>query len=138
MRIRSLGVVTAALAAAAIAFAPAASADTVTTAPWANSFQTASASGTVTATTVNGTTTLVVKGTLTNTGSGCYELEVTNSLGGFFYGYVDAAGICGPGSVPVNQTVPTAVVSTVYLCATKSLTTTPISCTAYGNDTNIH
>ncbi|MFE9428011.1 hypothetical protein ACFYNO_34220 [Kitasatospora sp. NPDC006697] len=135
MRIRTLATVTAAVAAAAIGFAPAASADTSTTYPWTLSYQTASASGTgVSSTTIDSAgyrvAQLVVTGTLTNTGSGCYEAVVDNYLGGFGHDLIVVGGVCGPGTKAINYTVNPEFQANISLCTAASLTSTP--CATWG------
>ncbi|MFD8894506.1 hypothetical protein [Streptomyces sp. NPDC059566] len=125
MRMRTLAVAVAALTAGAIGFAPAAAADTVTTTPslpWSLGLQTASGSGASHWTTVtrnDGYTLsheLTVDGTLTNTGSGCYRVEVAEFVFGFPSAVHDAGKICGAGTIPVHYQG-TAYNASLYLCA---------------------
>ncbi|MFE9428584.1 hypothetical protein ACFYNO_37215 [Kitasatospora sp. NPDC006697] len=122
MRIRALALATAAVAAAAVGIAPAASATTSAGYPYTLTAGTATATGTAQYINVNGTQKdMLVTGTITNTGSGCYEILPTNYLGGFFLTSYNGGGICGPGSVNVNYTLPGTFEGLLYICQVSSI-----------------
>ncbi|MFE9428585.1 hypothetical protein ACFYNO_37220 [Kitasatospora sp. NPDC006697] len=132
MRIRSLALATAAVAAAAIGIAPAASATTTGGTPFSLTIGTATATGTAQyIDTGSSSRDMLVTGTITNTGSGCYEILPTNYLGGFFLTSYNGGGICGPGTFTINYRLKGTFQGYVYMCeaTTVSNTTGTADCT---------
>ncbi|AQT72288.1 MULTISPECIES: hypothetical protein [Streptomyces] len=124
MRIRTTALAAAAVTAAAVALAPSAAAATVTTTPlpWSLNLQTANGSGASHWTTVTRedgyvlSRTLTVEGALSNTGSGCYRVQVVEAVFGFPSAVHDAGTVCGPGTVAVHYEGP-AISAGLFVCA---------------------